>query len=550
MSQNRDVLSIRRVSCSPFRDQRMGTAGLRKKVTVFQQPHYLECFVQAVLDTLALAPGATLVIGGDGRFYNDVAIQTIIRLAAASGVTRCIVGQRGLLSTPAASNLIRIRRADGGFLLTASHNPGGVDGDFGIKFNTASGGQAPPQMTEHVYQASRALSGYQMADIAPIDLAQEGMQQIGPLQIEVVDPVRDYQQLMERLFDFERIGAWLRAGHRLVFDGLHGITGPYAQRIFSEVLGADPEDLLHIKPLPDFGGLHPDPNPVECLHLVELSKSSASPDLIAASDGDGDRNMILAPSFLLSPGDSVAMMLAHATRIPGYRQGVPGVARSMPTSRAVDIVADALRMPCYETPTGWRYFCNLLEAGRIGLCGEESFGTGSSHAREKDGLWAVLFWMNLLAVLGEPLQQIAARHWHRFGRHYFQRHDYEIADATRADDLLGRLRTRLDTLVGQQVGSGSIIAADDFRYRDPVDGSEVAHQGIRIIIDDGSRIVYRLSGTGTAGATLRVYLEKHERRQDQLNLQPAVVLDPLGRLAAELARIQATTGLRSPTMVV
>lgn len=550
MNQNRTHLSILRVNCSPFQDQRMGTAGLRKKVTVFQQPHYLECFVQAVLDTLALKPGATLVIGGDGRFYNDVAIQTIIRLVAAAGVTRCIVGHRGLLSTPAASNLIRVRRADGGFLLTASHNPGGADGDFGIKFNTASGGQAPPHMTERVYQASRVLSGYQMADIPPVDLARLGLQQIGPLQIEVVDPVHDYQQLMERLFDFERIRAWLRTGHRVVFDGLHGVTGPYAQRILCNVLGADPEGLLHIEPLPDFGGLHPDPNPAECRHLVECSRSSMSPDLIAASDGDGDRNMILAPSFLLSPGDSVAMMLAHANEIPGYRQGIHGVARSMPTSRALDAVAGALGVPCYETPTGWRYFCNLLEAGRIGLCGEESFGTGSSHVREKDGLWAVLFWMNLLAAVHEPLPQIAARHWRRFGRHYFQRHDYEIADAARADDLLCRLRTLLDGLVGRQAGNGRITAADDFLYRDPVDGSEVAQQGIRIVIDDGSRIVFRLSGTGTAGATLRVYLEKHERTHDRLNLQSAAVLDPLGRLAADLACIQETTGLRAPTMVI
>lgn len=528
----------------------MGTAGLRKKVKVFLQPHYLECFVQAVLDTLDLKPGATLVIGGDGRFHNDTAIQAIIRLAAAAGAGRLIVGQGGLLSTPAASNLIRARGADGGFLLTASHNPGGPDGDFGVKFNLASGGQAPPQVAEAVYQASRTLHGYHLAELPDIDLSRIGEHRFGPLTIEVVDPVDDYQLLMEKLFDFERMAAWLRQGHRLLFDALHGITGPYARRILCDALGAPADSLLHADPLPDFGGLHPDPNPFECRHLVERSLQQGAPDLIAASDGDGDRNMILGPSFMLSPGDSVAMMLAHATRIPGYRGGVPGVARSMPTSRALDAVAQTLGLPCYETPTGWRYFCNLLDAGRIGLCGEESFGTGSSHVREKDGLWAVLFWINLLAELDQPLPEIAAQHWQRFGRHYFLRQDYEISDAAKGEQIIAGLRSGLGTLTGRRCGTVLIEAADDFHYHDPVDGSESAHQGIRIVLDDGSRIVYRLSGTGTAGATLRVYLEKLERSADRLLLDPAVVLSGLGVQAADLAAIGKITGLQAPTLVV
>lgn len=543
-------LVIRSISCAPFADQRMGTAGLRKKVRAFSQPHYLECFVQAVLDTIALPAGATLVIGGDGRYHNDVAIQAIIRLAAAAGAGRVIVGQGGLLSTPAASHLIRTRGADGGFLLTASHNPGGPEGDFGIKFNMASGGQAPPQVTDAVFEASRRLGGYRLAELPPIDLGRTGTLQLGPLQVEVVDPIDDYQALMQRLFDFDRVADWLRDGHRVVFDAMHGITGPYARRILCQALGAAESCLLHAQPLPDFGGLHPDPNPVDGRHLVELSMRAGAADLIAASDGDGDRNMILGPSFMLSPGDSVAMMLAHAPSVPGYRDGLPGVARSMPTSRALDAVATTLGLPCYETPTGWRYFCNLLESGRIGLCGEESFGTGSSHTREKDGLWAVLYWLNVLAALDRPLPEIAAAHWRRYGRHFYQRHDYEIPDAARAEDLVGALRSRLGSLAGSAAGTASVESADEFSYHDPVDGSESARQGIRLVLDDGSRIVYRLSGTGTSGATLRVYLEKHERDQQRLALDPTAVLAPLGRVAAAICTIAPMTGLDAPTMVV
>lgn len=550
MRIDNNEMPVRAISCAPFADQRMGTAGLRKKVSVFQQPHYLETFLQAVLDTLQLPRGSTLVLGGDGRYFNREALQTLIRMTAAAGVRHLVVGQDGLLSTPAASNLIRIRKAHGGFLLTASHNPGGPDGDFGIKFNMANGGQAPQSVTDAVFRASQALRGYRIAELPVIDLSLCGTQQHGPLSVEIVDPVADYQQLMERLFDFGRMTAWVKAGNRVVFDAFHGITGPYARRILADTLGCDRADLLHTDPLPDFGGLHPDPNPVEGRHLVELCAGPAAPALAAASDGDGDRNMILGPACPVSPGDSLAIMLAGATLIPGYRQGVPGVARSMPTSRAVDRVAADLGIPCFETPTGWRFFCNLLEAGRIGLCGEESFGTGSSHAREKDGLWAVLFWINLLAARGESLPEVVAAHWHRFGRHFFQRHDYEIADAAHGTDLMEDLRSRLGSLSGTDLGVGRVDLADDFHYHDPVDGSESPHQGIRIVLDSGARLVYRLSGTGTSGATLRIYLEKFQEGPALLDRSPGEVLRPLGKLAATLAAIEAHTGLTQPSLVV
>ena len=529
----------------------MGTAGLRKKVRVFRQPHYLETFIQAVLDTLALPDGATIIVGGDGRFLNDTAIQVIIRMAAAAGIRGIVVGKDGLLSTPAASNLIRIRRADGGFLLTASHNPGGEDGDFGIKFNMSTGGQAPEHITDAVFAASRKIDAYQIADLPTIDLSRTGTQQVGLIRIDVVDPVDDYLHLMQQLFDFDVMANWLGTGKRIVFDAMNGITGPYARRILCDVLGAPPESLLHDTPLPDFGGMHPDPNPVDARHLVEICSRPDAPVLAAASDGDGDRNMILGPGFMLSPGDSVAMMLANLSHLPGYRGGVPGVARSMPTSRALDTVASDLGVPCFETPTGWRYFCNLLEAGRIGLCGEESFGTGSWHTREKDGLWAVLFWLNVLAARDATLPTVAAAHWRTYGRHYYQRHDYDIADAAKGTALMARLRgAAASDLPGKMAGSARILMADDFGYRDPVDGSESARQGVRVLLSDGARIVYRLSGTGTTGATLRVYLECYESDPSRLGLDTSVMVGPLGQLAADLAQIRVLTGLSQPSMII
>lgn len=544
------TLDIIDVNVPPFADQKPGTAGLRKKVRIFQQPHYLEMFTQAILSTLALPAGARLVIGGDGRYFNAEAIQTIIRVAAANGVRDLIIGRDGLLSTPAASHLIRKRNAHAGFLLTASHNPGGPGGDFGLKFNTSTGGQAPEQVTDAVFQRSRSLRGYRFASLAPVDLSRCGVTTHQGVRVEVVDPADDYTALMQTLFDFGRMSAWLRAGGRLRFDAMHAVTGPYARRIFAETLGAPEDCLLHAEPLPDFGGLHPDPNPVDAAHLITESQAVGAPDLLAASDGDGDRNMILGPGCFVSPGDSVAIMLANLHHIPGYRGGVPGVARSMPTSRALDVVAARLGIPAYETPTGWRFFCNLLEAGRIGLCGEESFGTSSAHCREKDGLWAVLFWLNLLATDGRSVPELLAAHWQDYGRHHYQRHDYQIDDADRAAELIVALRTLLPTLRGTNPAGGVIETADDFHYRDPVDGSESHHQGVRLVFSNGARIVFRLSGTGTSGATLRVYLEQHVSLAAEIQRPTAAVLGPLGRLAAQLARIEHFSGLKAPSAVI
>lgn len=544
------TLDITQINCTPFQDQRPGTAGLRKKVRVFQQPHYLECFVQAIFDTLKLPEGARLVIGGDGRYYNPEAIQIIIRIAAANGIREVIVGQNGLLSTPAASLVIRKYRAAAGFILTASHNPGGPDGDFGLKFNTPTGGQATEQVTESVFRASQQLKGYRIAKLPALDLTRTGSTKSGDLDIQVIDPVADYTTLMQELFDFDAIRDWLHSGHRIRFDAMHGVTGPYARRILIDLLGCPPDSILHADSLPDFGGLHPDPNPIDAAELVAESQRPDSADLLAASDGDGDRNMILGPDFFLSPGDSVAMMLASLQLVPGYRNGIPGAARSMPTSRALDVVAAKLGIPCYETPTGWRFFCNLLEAGLIGLCGEESFGTSSAHVREKDGLWAVLFWINLLAKRRCSLREIAAEHWRHYGRHHYQRWDYYTADTARANELIEALRGALPELCGRQFGDAQIESADDFHYHDPVDGSESAHQGIRLVFSDGARIVYRLSGTGTSGATLRVYLERHVRDESSINRPTGEILAPLGKLAAALARINEFIGTDTPTGMI
>jgi phosphoglucomutase len=540
-------LSIHEVSTTAFSDQKPGTAGLRKKVAEFQQPNYLENFVQSILDTLALPAGSTLVLGGDGRFYNREAIQTIAAMAAANGIGRLIIGQNGLLSTPAASHLIRKKHAQAGILLTASHNPGGPGGDFGIKFNTASGGQAPEAMTDAVYERSRSIKSYRIADIGSIDLTQTGTANVGDMQIDIVDPVDDYAELMKELFDFELIRHALKNKVSLHFDALNAATGPYAKKIFCEILGADESSVVNATPLEDFGGLHPDPNPVDAAHLVALANSEQAADLLAASDGDGDRNMILGRGMVVSPGDSLAIILANAEVAPGYRNSIAGAARSMPTSRAVDMVARELNIPLYETPTGWRYFCNLLEAGKVTLCGEESFGTSSAHAREKDGLWAVLFWLNMMASLEQSVSEIVANHWARFGRCFFQRHDYFIADAERASELMERLNANVAELAGQHA---EIERADVFEYHDPIDDSISRKQGVRIFMQNGGRIVYRLSGTGTSGATLRVYLDKPEQDPELISQSPNQALAELARYAREIASIEDITGLTAATAVI
>ncbi len=528
-----------------YDDQRPGTAGLRKKVKVFQQPGYLETFLQAVFDGAGPFDGKTLVAGGDGRYFNREALQTLASLAAANGVSRLIVGRGGLLSTPAASNLVRQRGADGGFILSASHNPGGPDGDFGVKFNTGNGGQASESLMAEVYRATQTLDGYRLADIGDVDFDRPGERRYGGLTIEVVDPVSDYAALMERLFDFDRIGALLSGGgFRMRFDAMHAITGPYATDILERRLGAPAGTVVNGKPLEDFGGGHPDPNPVDAAALVAYMSGAEAADFAAASDGDGDRNMIVGRGMVVSPGDSLAIMLANATICPGYRSGIPGVARSMPTSRAVDSVARELGIPLYETPTGWRYFCNLLESGDIALCGEESFGTSSNHAREKDGLWAVLFWLNLMAGLEQSVDEIVLKHWQRFGRCYFQRRDYFIADADQATALMQNLTDHIDDIAGR----APVESADIFCYTDPVDGSVSKNQGIRVFMANGGRIVFRLSGTGTSGATLRVYLDKQE--DELIDLDTSVALAELADSAAELAQIEKFTGLQAPTAII
>jgi phosphoglucomutase len=545
---------IPRVAVTPFPDQRPGTSGLRKKVRVFRQAGYLEAFVQSVFDALPEAvgegvAGKTLVLGGDGRFFNDVAIQTIIRMAAANGVARLLVGRDGLLSTPAASVVIRKRRAFGGLILSASHNPGGPDGDFGIKYNTANGGPAPERVTEAIYRHSRDIATYATVEAADQPLDRLGTRQLGGMTIEVIDPVADYAELMERIFDFDRLRNLFRGGFRLCFDAMHAITGPYAREIFERRLGAAPGTVINAVPLPDFGGGHPDPNPTYAAPLVRLMAGAQAPDLGAASDGDGDRNMVVGRNCIISPSDSLAVLVANARLIPWFKDGLSGVARSMPTSRAVDRVAAALGIPCYETPTGWKFFVSLLDAGRISLCGEESAGTGSDHVREKDGVWAVLFWLNILAVRREPAVSILADHWRRYGRNFYQRYDYEGLDEAAADRLVKELRHNLPGLIGRSQGGAAIVEADDFAYTDPVDGASTAHQGIRIGFADGARIVYRLSGTGTEGTTLRVYLEKFEPDPARQGMDVATVIAPLAATAAAIAAIARHTGRLGPSVI-
>ena len=542
-------MSVREVEFVPFPDQKPGTAGLRKKVKVFQQAHYLESFLQAIFDLDPALNGGTLVIGGDGRYHNRTAIQTAIRMAVANGVRRVVVGQGGLLSTPAASNLIRVHDADGGFLLTASHNPAGPDDDFGIKYNVAGGGQAPESLTNRIYAHTQQLKRYRIVDAQDIDLDQIAVHRLGDGQVEIVDAVADYAALMQSLFDFDRLRDWFRQGHRLRFDAMHAVTGPYAKRIFVELLGAPPDSVTNATPLEDFAGGHPDPNLIYAKDLVALMNSNDAPDLGGASDGDGDRNMILGPRTFISPGDSLAMLCAHLHRCPGYVKGLSGVARSMPTSRAVDHVAKSLGMDCYETPTGWKFFANLLDADRVTLCGEESFGTSSNHTREKDGVWAVLAWLNVLAATGQSVAEIARAHWKTHGRHYYQRHDYEGLSAETANAVMDAVRSQFPNLPGNTFGAVRVSTADEFQYQDPIDGSVAKAQGLRVTFGDAARVVLRLSGTGTAGATLRLYLERYESHADRLGQAPEDALAPIAEIAEQIAGIRKVTGKEKPDVV-
>ena len=543
-------MKIVQVSTQPIAGQRPGTSGLRKKVTAFQQPHYLENFVQALFESLDDRAGQTLVLGGDGRFHNRAAVQTILRMAAAHGFAKVLVGQGGLLSTPAASAVIRKRQAYGGVVLSASHNPGGPDGDFGIKYNIGNGGPAPEKVTEAIYAGTQRITQYQIAaDVADIDLSRLGEQRIGAMGVEVIDPVADHLELMGQLFDFDAMRAWIAAGHRICYDAMSAAGGPYARAALEGLLGAPAGTVINGEPLEDFGGHHPDPNPAHAEQLIAIMSAADAPDFGAASDGDADRNMILGRQFVVTPSDSLAVLAANATLVPGYRGGLKGIARSMPTSQAADRVAAALGIPCFETPTGWKFFGNLLDAGMATLCGEESYGTGSDHVREKDGLWAVLFWLNLLAATDQSVEQIVRAHWARFGRNYYSRHDWEGVPTERADALMAALRARLPSLAGQRFGDLLIEQADDFSYTDPVDGSVATRQGIRLLLAGGSRIVLRLSGTGTEGATLRVYLERYEADPARHDLPAQEALAPLIELAEQLAGIRAHTGLQAPAVI-
>ena len=550
-------MQIHTVKTTPFADQKPGTSGLRKRVPVFQQAHYLENFVQSVFDTIAAPSNATLVLGGDGRYYNREAIQIILKMASANGFRRVLVGRGGILSTPAASCLIRKYRTHGGIILSASHNPGGPDGDFGIKYNIANGGPAPEKITEAIFDASKKIAQYRIADAVDVALDRTGDYQIGEMVVSVIDPVADYAGLMESLFDFGAIRSLLKSGFTIKFDAMHAVTGPYAQEILVNRLGAPADSVLNAVPLPDFGKGHPDPNLTYAHELVEIMYGENAPDFGAASDGDGDRNMILGKHFFVTPSDSLAILAANAHRVPGYQQGLAGIARSMPTSAAADRVAKSLGIPCYETPTGWKFFGNLMDAGKVTLCGEESFGTGSAHIREKDGLWAVLFWLNILAARKQSVEDIVREHWARFGRNVYSRHDYEDIPADAANGVMKLLRDSFDALQhdpeqggkGARFGNLQVKMCDDFSYTDPVDGSVSTGQGVRIIFTDGSRIVFRLSGTGTGGATLRLYLESFEPDGSKHHLDAQKALSALIDIALKISELRERTGRDKPTVI-
>jgi phosphoglucomutase len=537
------------VKTTPFQDQKPGTSGLRKKVPVFAQKNYAENFIQSVFDSLDGFKGKTLVIGGDGRYYNREVIQTAIKMAAANGFGKALVGKGGILSTPAASNIIRKYGAFGGLILSASHNPGGPNEDFGIKYNIGNGGPAPEKITDAIFARSKVIDQYQTVDAPDLDLDVIGEFDVAGMAVEVIDPVTDYQELMETLFDFPALKAMFAGGFTMRFDAMSAVTGPYAKSILEGALGAKPGTVVNAVPLPDFGGHHPDPNLVHAKELYDLMMSNDAPDFGAASDGDGDRNLVIGKGIFITPSDSVAMLAANATCAPGYARGLSGIARSMPTSGAADRVAAKLGIGMYETPTGWKFFGNLLDAGKVTICGEESAGTGSDHVREKDGLWAVLLWLNILASRKEPAIDIVKKHWAEYGRNYYSRHDYEEVESDKANRLMDGLISRLGGLPGTKLGDLTIKSSDNFTYHDPVDGSVSANQGIRILFEGGSRIVYRLSGTGTSGATLRVYIERYEPDAAKHGIETQAALADLILAADELAGIRSNTGRDKPSVI-
>ena len=542
-------MTLRIVPTKPFADQKTGTSGLRKNVSVFLQPHYLENFVQSIFDAIDLPKGSTIVLGGDGRYHNDVASQSVIRIAAANGIGRVIIGQGGLLSTPAASHMIRVRKAAGGIILSASHNPGGPNGDFGIKYNVANGGPASEQVTDAIGARAKSITEYRMLDTPDIPLAKVGTVKVGDMSVEVVDPVTEYAALMETLFDFGAIRALFASGFTMAYDAMHAVTGPYAMEIIERRLGAPKGTVRNGVPKPDFGGAKPDPSLTRAPQLVATMRAADAPDFGAASDGDGDRNMVLGRNFFVTPSDSLAILSDNVKLAPGYRGGLAGIARSMPTSEAADKVARAAAVPCYETPTGWKFFGNLLDAGLATLCGEESFGTGSNHVREKDGLWAILFWLNVLAARKQGVAEIVRQHWKRYGRNYYARYDYENVSVEAGNAVMDRVRAQLGSLPAKKLDGRPVATADEFSYRDPVDGSLSTHQGLRIIFADGSRILFRLSGTGTAGATIRLYIESPELDPARQDREATEVLLGLYSAAVEVSKLHELTGRTAPNVV-
>lgn len=544
------IMTIKSISTKPFPDQKPGTSGLRKSVQVFQQPHYLENFIQSIFDSLEDLQGKTIILGGDGRYYNRTAIQTILKMAAANGVGKILVGCKGILSTPAASCLIRGNNAYGGIILSASHNPGGINGDFGVKYNISNGGPAPEKVTEAIFARSQVIDQYSILESADINLDCVGSFKLGTMDVEVIDSVQPYLELMESLFDFDLLQKFIAEGNfSFCIDSLHAVTGPYAHAIFEGRLGAKSGTVINGEPLEDFGGGHPDPNLVYAKSLVDRLFSDSAPDFGAASDGDGDRNMILGRNFFVNPSDSLAILTANAHLVKGYKDGLKGVARSMPTSGAVDKVAEKLGINCYETPTGWKFFGNLLDAEKATLCGEESFGTSSNHIREKDGLWAVLFWLNIIAVRRESVEDIVKSHWKEYGRNFYSRYDYEEVDSQRAKELMTHVESQFSSLKGKKFGNYTVSYADDFSYTDPVDGSISNNQGLRIGFEDGSRIIFRLSGTGTKGATLRVYLESYEADVTKQDLDTQEALKELIAIAQDIAQIKEFTHRDAPTVI-
>lgn len=542
-------MPMQTVRTKPIEGQKPGTSGLRKKTAVFQRPHFLENYTQAIFDGIGGVEGKTLVVGGDGRYFNDEAIGKILRMAAANGAAKCIVGQGGILSTPAASHLIRKRKADGGLILSASHNPGGPNADFGLKYNGPNGGPATEAVTDKIFARTTEIDMYKMAAATEVDLDSLGTSSCGDLEVEIVDPVSDYVALMETLFDFAKIKALFAGGFRMRFDAMHAVTGPYAHAILEDVLGAPAGTVVNGKPSPDFGGGHPDPNPIWAKDLMDAMFGAGAPDFGAASDGDGDRNMIVGRNVYVTPSDSLAVLTAHAHLAPGYKDGLAGVARSMPTSRAADRVAESLGIGCYETPTGWKFFGNLLDAGKVTLCGEESAGTGSDHVREKDGLWAVLLWLNILAETKKPVADLMADFWAEYGRCYYSRHDFEDVDSAKANKMMDGLRGKLASLAGQSIAGLTVEAADEYAYDDPVDGSRSTGQGIRVSFEGGARAVFRLSGTGTQGATIRIYLEQLETGAERLAMAPEDALSNVRQAAMELSDLVATTGRTAPDVI-